>query len=177
MVSVSSFDLPGVCTSGGPLNIPFAIRKGWLSIMQSTCPGLCLYTVRHAMQKDLTDTFQLLAARGLPRRRTFRPPPYARPFKTARRHAVKRAYPVSWQVPWQEAADEALPESLLSCGCRTAVVSTLFVSHTLPSRDEWFAQIDEINSLADRFARDGLRLGCHTSGFYLCTLRPARDLF
>lgn len=133
--------------------------------MQSTCPGLCLYTVRHAMQKDLTDTFQLLAAVGYRGVELFG---HRLTHDLSRLRAamqLSELTPVSWQVPWQEAADEALPESLLSCGCRTAVISTLFVSHTLPSRDEWFAQIDEINSLADRFARDGLRLGCHTSAF------------
>lgn len=140
--------------------------------MKSNFPGLCLYTVRHAVVKDLKDTLQLLAAVGYRELELYRLPFSYSPSDLASAMSSSELTPVSWHLSWSDVHTPKLCQILQDCGCSTVVTSSLFDENESITREAWLSRIDEFNHLFEAFAASGVRLGIHTSQF---CLRPCED--
>lgn len=141
--------------------------------MSPISPGICLYTIRHAFQKDAIDALQLLSAVGYRSVELYGPCDTCNPEQLHYALQNSGLDPVAWHMRWEDLALEHTIPSLHACCCKTVVVSTLFGDKRMPTRSEWLGKIDEMNHQAAQLAREGIRLGCHTSAFAFSTSEGA----
>ena len=141
--------------------------------MAPIAPGICLYTIRHAFQKDAVDALQLLAAVGYRSVELYGPCDACNPQQLRDALESSGLAPVAWHMRWEDLAREGAIPSLQDCGCQTVVVSTLFGDQRMPTRGQWLGKMEEINHRAVELAKEGLRLGCHTSALAFSTSEGA----
>lgn len=140
--------------------------------MKNSRPGLCLYTVRHAVIKDLKDTLQLLAAVGYHKLELYGVPESYNLSELASAMAYSELTPVSWHLSWSDIQTPNLCEILRTCGCSTVVTSSLLDANETLTPEVWLKRIDEFNKLYHAFAACGIRLGFHTSFASLLPCQP-----